>query len=306
MSFMKKSLVFALLLALMPLGASAQTCPTCLDEPPVDEGNNPTTGPGPTQPNLEDHHGATMQYAKVVYIFWGALPAGYASELQAYRDGWAGMTDHMDMLAQYRAPQTSLTGAQADIFDSSTPPSEVTDAGAIAEVQKWFTGRYDYNTVYVILLPNGVVSSKKSESSSAIIKSCAGTTNNQYCGYHRYFRPSGFGSAVKYAVIPYSSCSSCRKYAADGVAAQDFQNAEVMTIHEVREAMTNPTLDAWIDTNGLEADDKCAYSVNGFTRPGNIFYGTVLPMCGVGEVCPASHTFWFQKEWSNSDRACVE
>jgi len=301
---MKTSLIFALFLALTPFAASAQTCPTCLDEPPVDEGNNPTTGPGPTQPDLKYHGGATMQYARVVYIFWGALPAGYASELQAYRDTFAGMADHLGMLAQYNAPQTSLTSSQADIFDATTPPSEVTDTAAALEVQRWFLGRFDSNAVYVIVLPNGVVSSKKSESTSAILKSCAGTQNGQYCAYHRYFKSGTV--AYKYAVVPYSSCSNCKKYAADGVAALDFQNAEIMTIHEVREAMTNPELNAWFDTNGLEADDKCAYIVDGAFRPANIFYGTVLPMCGVGETCAAYHTFWFQKEWSNSAHSCVE
>lgn len=301
-------ILIALLLAFSPFAAFAQTCLTCVENPPVDEGDNPATGPGDsgsnTQFNLKYHGGETLPFAKVVFIFWGSVPAGYAAELQAYRDHSAGMSGHMWMLAQYDAQQGSLKGSQADVFDPVQPPSEVTDAAAKDQVRKHFTGSYDYNAVYVLVLPYGVVSSQ-SVTGSPIKKSCAGTQTNQMCGYHNYFRNFIFGPTVKYAVVPYASCSGCRKYTAEGNWANDVQNAEIITLHEVRQVMTNPELDGWWDNEGREADDKCAFVVNNVTRPDNIFR-TITP--GNSVHLPnyePGHVFFFQKEWSNNANSSI-
>ena len=300
---MTRTLIFALLLAFSSFAAFAQTCPTCLEPPPVDEGDNPTPGSGGSssdvQFNLKYHGGDTMPFAKVVFIFWGAVPASYAAELQAYRDADGGMTDHLWMLAQYDAQQGSLKGGQADVFDSSQPPSEVTDAAAQAEVRKHFFGRYDYNAVYVIVLPYGVPASQ-SVTSSTIRRSCDAAGNATMCGYHNYFRDVIFGWNVKYAVVPYASCYGCRKYTAEGVWANDVQNAEIITLHEVRQVMTNPELDGWWDNEGREADDKCAFVVNGATRPDNIFRRITVPGSVHLPNYTPGHVFFFQKEWSNN------
>lgn len=303
---MIRTLIFAILLAFSPFAAFAQpTCPTCIETPPVDEGDNPTPGSGggssDTQFNLEYHGGDTLPFAKIVYIFWGAVPAAYAAELQAYRDAYGGMSEHLWMLAQYDAQQGTLQGSQADVFDPAQPPSEVTDAAAKAEVRKHFLGRYDYNTVYVLVLPYGVVSSQN-VTGSGIRTSCAGTQTsaNGMCGYHNYFREIIFGPTIKYAVVPYASCSGCRKYTAEGVWANDVQNAEIITLHEVRQVMTNPELDGWWDNEGREADDKCAFVVNNVTRPDNIFRRITPPGSIHLPNYTPGHVFFFQKEWSNN------
>ncbi len=55
----------------------------------------------------------------------------------------------------------------------------------------------------------------------------------------------------------------------------------IVTSHEIREAVTDPDLDAWYDAAGYEADDKCAwhnlYQIHGISRSG----------------------FWVQPEYSN-------
>lgn len=302
---MTRILIIALFLAFSPFAAFAQTtCPTCVENPPVDEGDNPTTGPAgggssQQQLNLTYEGGETLPFAKVVYIFWGAVPASYAAELQAYRDVDGGMTDHLWMLAQYDAQQGSLKGSQNDVFDPEQPPAEVTDAAAQAEVRKHFSGRYDYNAIYVIVLPYGVVSSQN-VNGSGIKRSCSGEVTGQMCGYHNYFRNVVFGPTVKYAVIPYASCSGCRKFTAEGVWANDVQNAEIITLHEVRSVMTNPELDGWSDNIGREADDKCAFFVDGATRPENIFRKFTPGGSTHTPYYTPGHVFFFQKEWSNN------
>jgi hypothetical protein len=242
-----------------------------------------------------------------VYIFWGSVPAGYAAELQAYRDHSGGMTDHLWMLAQYDAPQGNLKGSQADVFDPVQPPYMVSDDAAADQVRRHFSGRYDYNTVYVLVLPYGVVSSQN-VTGTGIRTSCAGTQSPQsggMCGYHHYFRTL-IGAAVKYAVIPYPSCSSCRKYTAEGVWANDVQNAEITTLHEVRSVMLNPELDGWWDGQGVEADDKCGFFVKGIVRPDNIFRKFTPPGSPHLPYYEPGHVFFFQKEWSNDANGCVE
>ena len=57
--------------------------------------------------------------------------------------------------------------------------------------------------------------------------------------------------------------------------------ADMMTIvmsHEIREAVTDPDLNAWYDASGYEADDKCAWH--------NLYRTT-------------NGSFWVQPEYSN-------
>lgn len=297
---MKRALILTALLALSPFVLFAAPvsggCPTCVDEPPGEGGD----GVGPYAPQLTDHGGVVMPYAKVVFIFWGPVPAAYASELQAYRD--APMANHMDMLAQYNAPQTSLIGSQADVFDTVGPSSyEVTDSLATQEIKKVFAGRFLANTIYVLVLPNYYFSSNTLMGSrqTSCDPSQGFNSYPNYCAYHHSFSDSATATTVKYAVIPYSSCTACRKIAATCCAtANDVQSAEVVTLHEVRSAMTNPERTrGWYDVNVKEADDKCDTLV---------FYETQLPMCPPGSTCPAYHQWWFQDEWSNAAKGCVQ
>lgn len=292
---MKRILPLLLFAALASASAFAQ--PTQI-APGVDDGGGGGGGgtrPGPTVYQLTDHHGPRMPYAKVVYIFWGTLPYGYAAELQAYRDLSGGMTSHMGMLGQYGTPQGSLTGSQADVFDPSEPPLEVTDGLAQAEVAKYFAGRYDNNAIYLVVFGDGHYLVYRDGETS-----CGGPSPF-LCAYHESYRDAASNMDVKYAVIPFASCDTC-KFNALGVVANDVQNAEIVTIHEVREAITDPVYGAtWIDQADYEADDKCSP----FASPSNVFY--IRTPAGPLDTpyWHPGHTYFFQKEWSNSARGCV-
>ena len=147
----------------------------------------------------------------------------------------------------------------------------MTDAIVQSEVKKVIAakGSTDYSAIYEVFIPSGSYSSDGSSDS------CGGP-NLAYCAYHGHFSD---GADVKYAIIPYPSCSGCQM---PGWTAA--QNQDHFVCHETREAVTDPDLNAWYDRQGAEADDKCAWSPAPFIDAG----------------------FGYQWEWSNSDHACVK
>jgi hypothetical protein len=225
--------------------------------------------------NLSDHGGPVMVAPKVVCIFWG-FGAGnaYTAAMQSFRD--TGMYPYNRMLTQYRSAAASATanmgGSANDKFDSTTPPTNVTDSAVQAEVRKYFGGAEDTNTIYMVYIPSTSYSSDGSSTS------CGGPSL-AYCAYHGHF---GDGTRdVKYSIEPYPSCSGCQT---SGFNAN--QNANHFAIHESREAISDPDLNAWYDRRGAEADDKCAWSPTPFIDQ--------------------STGFAYQYEWSNSAGGCVQ
>lgn len=269
---MKRLLVIFAVMA-VAAGAYAQT--------EVNDGNANThkfmvrgyAGHGGGGSNLSDHGGPVMVSPNVVYIFWGfGSGTSYTSGLQSFRS--TGIYNYTRMLPQYRNAAGSAAAnfsGHADIFDTSTPPANVTDATVQAEVRAFFHGSYDTNAIYEVVLPIGSYSSDGSSTS------CGGPSL-AYCAYHGHFSD---GADVKYAIIPYPSCSGCQS---SGFSAN--QNTDHFVIHETREAVTDPDLNAWYDRRGYEADDKCAWSPTPFINQ--------------------STGFAYQYEWSNSAGGCVQ
>ncbi len=229
--------------------------------------------------NLTNHGGPTITSAKVVFIFWGPSFAsggadnGYATTLQAFRNQF-GTTGEYNVITQYSGIQLANLGSgSADWFDTSTPPTNVTDSTVHSEVNRYFSGghgSYNSSTIYEVVIP------KSSYSSSGSSTSCGGPSL-AYCAYHGHY--SGSSGDVKYAIEPYPSCSGCTVSGWSAV-----QNEEHFVCHETREAVTDPDLNAWYDSSGNEADDKCAWSPTPFISGG---YG-------------------YQYEWSNASGSCVQ
>jgi hypothetical protein len=228
--------------------------------------------------NLRYHNGPTITSAKVVFIFWGPsfAPGGadnaYATTLQAYRNQF-GTTPEYNTITQYSGIQLANLGSgTADWFDTSTPPTNVTDAIVQAEVNAYLsTHTFNASTVYEVVIPS------TSYSSSGSSTSCGGPSL-AYCAYHGWI---GSGTnAIKYSIEPYPSCSGC---SVSGWTA--VQNQEHFVCHETREAVTDPTGQGWWDNSGQEADDKCAWSP--------------APFIGTGGYA-------YQYEWSNLTRSCVK
>ena len=238
--------------------------------------------PGGGGSNLTFHTGGTViRNANVVLIFWGNIPSAYATELQNFRNQF-GTTPEYNTITQYygndpvsgygNIAQGSLIN-QADWFDTSTPPTNVTDAIVQQEVQRYVAAHgVDYNAIYEVFLPS------TSYSSDGTSTSCGGPSL-AYCAYHSHY-VDGSGQNVKYSIEPWPGCSGC---SVSGFTTA--QNQEHFVCHETREAVTDALGNAWFDRRGYEADDKCAWSPT--------------PFIGTGG-------FGYQYEWSNANSACVK
>ncbi|MGZ7078156.1 MAG: hypothetical protein ACXVJT_01975 [Thermoanaerobaculia bacterium] len=225
--------------------------------------------------NLQDHGGPVITAPKVVCIFWGfGSGDSYTAAMQSFRNN--GINNYIHMLSQYRnaggSAAASMGGNANDKFDTSTPPAAVSDAAVQAEVRKYFGGAEDANTIYEVFIP---ITSYSSDGGST---SCGGPAL-AYCAYHGNFKDGT--RDVKYSIEPYPSCSGCQS---SGFNTN--QNANHFMIHETREAISDPDLNAWYDRRGNEADDKCAWSPAPFIDNAT--------------------GFGYQYEWSNSAGGCVK
>jgi hypothetical protein len=229
--------------------------------------------------NISYHGGGVITSAKVVFIFYGSsfgtggADHTYATTLQAFRNQF-GTTGEYNVITQYSGIlKSNLGSGTADWFDSSAPPTNVTDSTVRAEVNRYFSGghgAYNSSTIYEVVIP------KTSYSSSGTSTSCGGPSL-AYCAYHGSY--SGTSGTVKYSIEPYPSCSGCKVS-----GWSDVQNQEHFTCHETREAVTDPVNGWWNTSTGAEADDQCAWSPTPFI---------------------GTNGYAYQYEWSNANFGCV-
>lgn len=229
--------------------------------------------------NISYHGGPVIVSAKHVSIFWGPPWADGSGNLNAVASEMLGFFAQFGSSGEYKTIK-QYSGIQATNltntfwWDSSAPPTNVTDTTLRNEVVRYFTnggGSPDASTVYSVFLPAGSYSSYGSSTS------CGGP-NLQYCAYHSNFNYNGVN--IKYASLPYPGCGGCQ---ATGFNVA--QNLEHFACHETREAVTDPDGNAWYDRRGYEADDKCAWSP--------------APFIGTGG-------YGYQWEWSNAVSGCVK
>ena len=229
--------------------------------------------------NLVNHGGPVIHHANVVAIFWGpewssnSTLAGVRSHIVSFFTGF-GTTGEYNVITQYN-DSTGFISTTAlgpiNVQDSSTPPTNVTDAAIQGAVARYVGNTSpDPSAIYEVFLgPSHYASFGTSDS-------CGGP-NLVFCAYHGNFTLNGVDT--KYASMPYPSCSGCQ-----WSGFTDAQNFDHFACHETREAVTDPDGTAWYDRRGNEADDKCAWSPAPFLDAG----------------------FGYQYEWSNAAGGCVK
>ena len=129
--------------------------------------------------NLTYHNGPVIHVAHVVPIFWGpswgagGSDAGNASTIQSYVANF-GTSSHYATITQYsdtagKIQTSNLAGGPGAYFDSSTPPTNATDAAIQAEVTKAIAAvGFDASAIYEVFLPSS------SYSSDGTATSCGG------------------------------------------------------------------------------------------------------------------------------------
>ncbi len=238
---------------------------------------------------LIDHGGPVMTNAKVVFIFWGwasNTTDPYVAEIRSFRSDPNGMIKHIGMLSQYRSSgSTGFVGTQPDVFDATPPPStRVTDSMVqqkAAAACAASPGGCRTDTIYEVFIPSGYYSDDGTGATS-----CGGP-NLQYCAYHSNGDGVNLSTSYKYSIEPYPGCSGC--HGKSNWTA--FNDQEHFVVHETRESMTDPQLNAWYDRVGFEADDKCAWGTN---------------LAFLFDETVGGHTYAYQMEYSNAVRNCVK
>ena len=301
-----RKLPFLLLLSLLVIGAALVTVADRVDMNPL-PGHFPTKarfaheniGAAGSGSNLIYHTGGqVLVSANVIPIFWGPSwntsgnpDFAIANSLSAYISNGAGgfgQTGEYNVITQYyqtiggtttHISKSNLGSAGGALYDTSTPPQNVTDGDVQAEVLKMTNNNPRTDTVYEVFLPSS------SYSSDGTSTSCGGP-NLQYCAYHGHFSSGNLD--VKYASMPYPSCGGCQS-----AAFNTTQNFEHFISHETREAVTDEDLSTWYDRRGNEADDKCAWSPTPFTDS------------STGTNTDGS-AYAYQYEWSNANGGCVK
>ena len=123
-----------------------------------------------------------------------------------------------------------------------------------------------------------------------------GSFLTQYCGWHTAGTYNG--QWVKFSFVGDAGNSSgCSVQFGGSPNGDPPVDAMISVIaHELSEAVTDPLINAWLDANGQEIGDKCAWN-----------FGTTFaaPNGSTANVVLGGFDFLIQQEFSNADDACV-
>jgi hypothetical protein len=240
---------------------------------------------------LVDHGGEEMSGAGFVAIYWNTdvsdsvqTSAGYGTiqaQINAFVTSFGGKTsdwsnsntDDYAIVQQYGSHDAIAPGiANLGFYRDNQPlQSKISDSTIRTYLANLFNARTlqpNTQTLYGIYFPPGMK-----------VQLQGGMSCTSFCGYHSHFTyvaPNGVSYQIKYASFPYLNCSGC---SLAGKSVADMLT--IVTSHEIREAVTDPgsnNKNAWYDSQGYEADDKCAWH--------NLYQMT-------------NGGFWVQPEYSN-------
>lgn len=219
---------------------------------------------------LTNHGGPVISNAGFWAIYWNSSVAGSTdtSVNPATTKKWASLQAQMDAFvtsfgsgADYsQAPTDDFSIVQQYSLSGNAISSTVHNFGAYvanerpkatisdSQIRNFITGLFNAgkvdisgNIIYGVYLPSGVK-----------VTMSGGASCSTFCGYHGHFNYGG--TDIRYAVFPYLNCSAC---SLSGLTVADMMT--IVASHEIREAVTDPMLNAWFDNAGYEADDKCAW-----------------------------------------------
>ena len=213
--------------------------------------------------SLTNHGGPQISLAGFYAIYWNGTVANSAgtqgnatlrSTVQNFVTSFSsnGAYSQSDPSADYsiisqygaaNAISTTLVFA-GDLVDSQSTQSSISDRNIRTYIASLFNAgkvQADTHTVFGVYFPAGMK-----------ITTQGGSSCSSFCGYHSHF--SYAGKDIKYAVFPFTNCNGC---SLSGKNVADMLT--IVSSHEIREAVTDPDLNAWYDAAGDEADDKCAW-----------------------------------------------
>jgi hypothetical protein len=229
-------------------------------------GGAPTVGStGVITPQITYHFGPLLATPSIYYIFYGNWNQGNGSDnaggktiLEDFARGVGG-TDYFEINTSYIAGGVTITG-NASYWGSTTDNysrgSRLRDADILTIVNSAINGGrlpYDANGVYFVL-----TSSDVNEQTGFCTK---------YCGWHTAGNTTH--GHVRYSFV--GNANRCLNACAEQTTGPN-GNAGVdgmvsVVAHELEEATTDPDPGSgWVDSNGAENADKCAWTFGSSTR----------------------------------------
>lgn len=199
------------------------------------------------------HNGPLMLgSAHVYYIWYGNWSGNTAPSILNNFASFIGgspyydiNTTYYDVNKNYVSNAVVNMGASADNYSQGTALSDANVKQVVANQINTGTLPRDSNAVYFVL-------------TSADVNETSGFCT-QYCGWHTH--GSIAGADIKYAFVGNpdrcpSACSA-QTTSPNGNAGADGMASIIG--HELEEAVTDPDLNAWYDSQGMENADKCAW-----------------------------------------------
>jgi len=249
---------------------------------------------------LTNHGGPVMSNAGFWAIYWNSDVAGSAqtsinpatgknwTSLQAQMDAFvtsfgsgaqysAAPTDDFSIVQQYGSSISSTVHNWGAYVAKERAKPSISDSqirSFVASVLNTGKVNVSGDIIYGVYLPAGMK-----------VTMSGGASCSTFCGYHGHFNYGG--TDVRYAVFPYLNCNAC---SLSGLTVADMMT--IVASHEIREAVTDPMLNAWYDDAGYEADDKCAWhnlyrmANGGFMVQPEFSNGGIAPYPGPGCVVP--------------------
>jgi hypothetical protein len=207
-----------------------------------------------------------------------------------YINNTGGQTNGFGGLGMLKGAYTVTSDYPAAGPACGSNPNCITDAQIQAEIlsvmnlRGWTGG---LNAMFLLFTSSGEGSCIPTSNGPA----CAYTA---YCAYHSYINVGGH--AVIYGNLPYGDVNVCQSPGTpspNNDPAAD--TAATAASHELTEAITDPLLNAWYDSNGEEIADKCAYN-----------YGTNTWDSGQANQMWYGSFFELQMEYDNHTGSCVQ
>ena len=218
-----------------------------------------STGAVVTGNGINYHGGPVLHTINVYYIWygnWNGLDPTGPPILTDFASNDGG-SPYFDINTTYADTTGSVPNAvtfagQTTVAGNSASLSDNDVSNIVATAVGQFGGTPDTNGIYFVLTAPGI-----NETSGFLTR---------YCGWHTNgnFTNGATNWDIKYAFVGNASGPSLRNCAEQtGSSPNGDPGADAMVsviAHELEEAATDPDLNAWYDTSGMENADKCAWT----------------------------------------------
>ncbi|HEX9338918.1 MAG TPA: hypothetical protein VF892_23665 [Pseudonocardiaceae bacterium] len=224
--------------------------------------------PGP----LIDHGGGVETAPEVFVVFWGwtADPSGEQPYITQFLSSVAG-SSWLTTVNQYGGAGSNITfgGTFSDPTPIPASPSDAQIQQEALNAANHFGTDNSANVQIVVATPTG--------------HSTPGF-GTQFCAYHGDVAAD---PNITYTNMPYvtDAGAGCGEDSVNG-GNGTLDGVSIVEGHELAEAITDPSLNAWFDAQGNEIGDKCAF-VN------------------LANITTSAGTFAVQPLWSNNANDCV-